>query len=262
MRLSALFFGRRINLVEKRKLAIPYTTVFICELSKGTQDIIREDMEQHSAEHGYRLEWDRETLDYVGMTRRFCDIEDMYKDTKLEFCKEGEDVEEYEKNNQRQIILNLKDTDMMKLCKKAGSVGLPVSELLENFVADLTGSSRTNGSDERMYANQWFERCWFSFDIYYSFLSYLVEWGGVDSAVEIWEALEDYKEQDDLDEYDLEEQQALQEELNNMYEEYRENREDNTRTLEVEMKEVLKWKEERDRLMNKIQPEKRNEKGL
>ncbi len=249
-------------MVEKRKLAIPYTTVFISELSKGTQDIIREDMKQHAANHGYRLEWDNKACDYVGMTRRFCDIDDMYSDTKLEFCKEGEDVEEYEKNNQRQIILKLKDMEMIDLCRKAGSVGLSVSELLENFVADLTGSSKTNGSDERMYVNQWFERCWFSFDIYDSFLCYLVEWESVDRAVEIWEELEDYKEQDDLDEYDLEEQQALQEEIDEMYEEYLENREDNTSTIEKEMIAVLAWKEERDRLMNKNQLEKKIEKGL
>lgn len=89
-----------------------------------------------------------------------------------------------------------------------------------------------------------------------------MEWESVDRAIEIWEELEDYKEQDDLDEYDLEEQQALQEEIDEMYEEYLENREDNTSTIEKEMIAVLAWKEERDRLMNKNQLEKKIEKGL
>ena len=36
-----------------------------------------------------------------------------------------------------------------------------IGELIENFVGDLVGGTYSNGSDERDYADQWFERCWF-----------------------------------------------------------------------------------------------------
>lgn len=65
-------------MVKERILAVPYTTVFIAQLPKETQDIIREDMKLHARENGYRLEWDAEARDYIGMTRRFCDIEEIY----------------------------------------------------------------------------------------------------------------------------------------------------------------------------------------
>ncbi len=32
----------------------------------------------------------------------------------------------------------------------------------------------SNGSDERMHAQEWYDRCWFSFDYFGSFLAYLV----------------------------------------------------------------------------------------
>lgn len=35
---------------------------------------------------------------------------------------------------------------------------LTPAQILANFVADFTGSSRSNGSDERDLADQWFKR--------------------------------------------------------------------------------------------------------
>lgn len=58
-------------MVKERILAVPYTTVFIAQLPKETQDIIREDMKLHARENGYRLEWDAEARDYIGMTGGF-----------------------------------------------------------------------------------------------------------------------------------------------------------------------------------------------
>ena len=37
-------------MVKERILAVPYTTVFIAQLPKETQDIIREDMKLHARE--------------------------------------------------------------------------------------------------------------------------------------------------------------------------------------------------------------------
>lgn len=70
--------------------------------------------------------------------------------------------EEIETIRERTITLNLSEADMERIRKKAGDAGLTVSELLENFVGDLIDGTYSNGSDERMYAQRWFDRCWFA----------------------------------------------------------------------------------------------------
>ena len=238
-------------MVKERKLAVPDPTIFIAQLSAGTRHIIREDLRQHARENGYRLEWDWEAKDYVGMARRFCDIDEIYKDTKLIFCEQGEDVIEFELNKQRNITLKLPDDDVDVLCKKAGKYQLTVAQLIENFIADLIEGSKTNGSDERMYAQQWFDRCWFSTLSEKTFLSYLIGFARIDSVIEMWEELQDYKRQDELDEYDKEEMEVLQEELEEMFEDYKEwYSEPADATLQEGMKKVVAWSEEREGLMN------------
>lgn len=58
-------------MVKERVLAVPDTSIFIAELPEATRNIIRKDLEEHAREHHYRLEWDRESKDYVAMSRRF-----------------------------------------------------------------------------------------------------------------------------------------------------------------------------------------------
>lgn len=238
-------------MVKERKLAVPNTTVFIAQLSEGTRNIIRKDLEQHARENGYHLNWDLEADDYVGMTRRFCDIDEIYKDTKLVFCEPGLDIEEYEISLQRNITIKLPDDDIDALCKKAAKVELTVSQLIENFVSDLIDGSRTNGSDERMYAQQWFERCWFSFPMEESFLSYLIDFDQIESATETWDELAYYKNKDELDEYEKEEVELLNEEIDELFNEYKElYRNPADATLEEGMKKVTAWLREREELMN------------
>jgi hypothetical protein len=62
----------------------------------------------------------------------------------------------------RELRLTLNDEDAERLSNIAGVHGLTIKELLENFVADLVDGAGTNGSDERMYIDRWFDRCWFS----------------------------------------------------------------------------------------------------
>lgn len=236
-------------MIEKRKLAVPKTTAFISSLPEGTQNIIRDDLKAYAREHMLTLDWDREARDYAAMTRRFCDMDEIYNRTNLEFCDEGEDIEAYENNQWREIVLKLKDIDAEELSRTAGRVGLSVSELLENFVGDLIGGTRTNGSDERDLANRWFERCWFSMDMNYNFLSYLVEWSLVNRAVKLWEELEDYKQRDELDECDLEEQRWIQEELNEMFRNYKDISKYYFDSFDNEMKRVLEWKREYEKNM-------------
>ena len=64
-------------------------------------------------------------------------------------------------NRERKITVKLSDADCDRLARKCGEHGLTIGELIENFVGDLVGGTYSNGSDERDYADQWFERCWF-----------------------------------------------------------------------------------------------------
>lgn len=75
-----------------------------------------------------------------------------------------EQQKEIETIKPRTYNLNLSDADVERIAKTAGSYGLTVSELLENFIGDLASGTYSNGSDERMYAEQWAERCWFALD--------------------------------------------------------------------------------------------------
>lgn len=49
----------------------------------------------------------------------------------------------------RPLFLKLSDADCDRILQLTAGYGLTVSELLENFVADLVGGTCTNGSDER-----------------------------------------------------------------------------------------------------------------
>lgn len=64
----------------------------------------------------------------------------------------------------REYKLKLSEADVERLAEKALSYGLTASELLENFIGDLVDGTYTNGSDERMYASAWAERCWFAME--------------------------------------------------------------------------------------------------
>lgn len=72
-----------------------------------------------------------------------------------------EQRKEIETIKKRQIKLELSDADCDRLARKCGEYGLTIGELIENFVGDLVDGTYSNGSDERMYAQQWFD-----FDIY------------------------------------------------------------------------------------------------
>ncbi len=132
------------------------------------------------------------------------------------FCEAGEDIEPYEKSLQRTISIRLYQDEVEELCRKSGKVGLSIGELFENFVADLICGTHTNGSDERMYIEQWFDRCYFSIMPEETFLSYLLEMREIDSVLECWEILQELKDLEEPDCYDKEELEIQQ----NTLEEY------------------------------------------
>lgn len=111
------------------------------------------------------------------------------------------------------VKLELLDDDSKRLFKLAYAHGLTVSELLENFIGDLTGGKRRNGSDECDCAARWFNRCWFAMFPEPTYLKYLIDMWELDDVFDHLDCLEDFK--DDLEEYadDEEESQAIQEEI-------------------------------------------------
>lgn len=86
-----------------------------------------------------------------------------------------EQKKEIETIKPREYSLKLSDADVLRIAKTAGAYDMTVSELLENFIGDLVNGTYTNGSDERMCAKQWAERCWFSHDPDKSLVKYLCD---------------------------------------------------------------------------------------
>lgn len=102
----------------------------------------------------------------------------------------NEKQREVETIKPREYSLKLSDADVIRIAKTAGAYDLTVSELLQNFIGDLVNGTYTNGSDERMYAQQWAERCWFSHDQDKSLVKYLCCDGGEYEFSDLWDALE------------------------------------------------------------------------
>lgn len=63
---------------------------------------------------------------------------------------------------ERTFKLNLSDADVTRLAIKAAKAGMSMEELLASFIGDLVCGTYSNGSDERMYAEEWYDRCGFS----------------------------------------------------------------------------------------------------
>ena len=94
----------------------------------------------------------------------------------------------------RTIDVKLSDADVKRVSELAGAHGLTVGKLIENFIGDLVSGTYSNGSGERMYAQQWFERCWFGMLPDLTFLRYLIEWGGLDEVIGAWENIKSTEE--------------------------------------------------------------------
>lgn len=166
---------------------------------------------------------------------------------------------------ERTLKLKLSDADVRRLAEKAGAYDLTVSELIENFIGDLVCGTYSNGSDERDYAEQWFERCWFSMFPDNTFLKFLIEWGDVYHALELWDDIQQAKEEideirnhpEDYDEFEL---PAVQEDMGywrEQLEEYFISYQNTTyeavdSNLENGMKKVLAWRKRISALMDPV----------
>lgn len=73
----------------------------------------------------------------------------------------------------REFVLELSNADVERICDKAAIVGLSPEKLLEAFIGDLVDGTYAHGSDERMYANQWYDRCGFTYLAEKNLVTYL-----------------------------------------------------------------------------------------
>lgn len=121
--------------------------------------------------------------------------------------------------SQRVITVLLSDEDCDKLYMKLGIRNATVGELVQNFIRDLVFSDDCNGSDECIFANQWFDRCWISHD--YNLLMGFLNSNDIDPYDDLIRYMESIEQgESDLLEYevnpggfDLEEMEYLKEDM-------------------------------------------------
>lgn len=139
----------------------------------------------------------------------------------------------------RPIEISLSEADCERVANLAGMHGLTVSNLLENFIGDLVSGTYSNGSDERMYAEQWFERCWFSWDYPNSLLRFLItNHYNVENFIANFEGIEEHPEE-------FEPEAKIQEEIISEYVaqcEQEPNIPDEIRRIKEWLNELLKMK--------------------
>ena len=63
----------------------------------------------------------------------------------------------------RMFMLDLSDGDMAQFARLAEEYGTTPAEILQGFICDLVDGSQTNGSDERLFAEQYLDRCRINF---------------------------------------------------------------------------------------------------
>ena len=246
----------------ERFLAVPDESLLINALSEDTQEIILRDIREYELEKGICFARD-ETGKYMWLKNPFSELKKaIYSGTNLIYCEPEEVKKLYDKSRTYCIPIKLSKTDFKKLCYKAGVADLTVGGLLENFIGDLIGGERTNGSDERMYVEQWFERCWFSFDYgTTSFLSYLCNTDMTDYIEGLLEELEYYDSIDKLDNYEKMERQEVQQELEEIFSNYKEECKVEDCCFEEEIKKVKNWLNERENYMNHTELYQKQEKN-
>ena len=61
------------------------------------------------------------------------------------------------------FVLKLSDEDYREFSEKCFFDGISPEEVLEGFICDLIDGSQTRGSDERMLAEQYYDRCGYSY---------------------------------------------------------------------------------------------------
>ncbi|MBR5969986.1 MAG: hypothetical protein IK016_06505 [Lachnospiraceae bacterium] len=75
------------------------------------------------------------------------------------------------------LELNLNEEDLDRTVKRAARYGIGFKDMIEGFIADLSGKQRRNGSDESDLADAWMRRSYYCPYTEQTFLSFLMEEG-------------------------------------------------------------------------------------
>ena len=175
-----------------------------------------------------------------------------------------EQQEEIETIRERNIVVKLSDADCERIYNLCGEYNITISYLIENFITDLVCGTLTNGSDERMYAEQYFTRCNFGMFLEDTLLKFLFSnWEyELDYFMDLLERLEDnkadlekYEKDVDKDTWNLEEIEYLKGDIKDLENELDEIKraflkENKDADWEEEVKNVKTFVEEREKFIN------------
>lgn len=158
---------------------------------------------------------------------------------------------------EREIELRLSDADCERITEFCERYGLTLSELLRSFIGDLVDGTHSNGSDERMYAQEWLDNSRSNFSNRKSLLYYLFTNGSIDDLIDTLndirivkkevEACEKHKDAEDLAEAKMD-LKLYEEELENMLWDYM-NDNNPTANIQQEIQDCIEWKNQRDKFV-------------
>ena len=100
-------------------------------------------------------------------------------------------IDKYAPLKPQQFILNLSDADTAAFYQLACRNGTTPAEILTGFICDLIDGTQTRGSDERMYAQQYLDRCGYEMEAQQTFLLWLLKEWRIDDAAQLLETAED-----------------------------------------------------------------------
>lgn len=173
----------------------------------------------------------------------------------------GRAIEEMKYMQTNTYCLHISRDELEALYFKASCVSVTIEQLLKDIIADLVGGTFTHGSDERMYADQWFRRCYMFPDK--TFIRYLIIRDKVDELLEDYEKLKEYQNdyvqmQKLPDVYEPDEVMATQKEIETLsayikeiYESYLKSLDDEPPegSLEEVISKVQVWNDKRLKLL-------------
>ena len=148
------------------------------------------------------------------------------------------DIRKTEELKLRSVPVRMSDSDLRALSEKCGRSGITVQELFETFVGDLINGSFYSGSDESMYADQWYDRHGFSWMYEDSLLSHLLRYGSAGSVEDFLTAWDERAYFKDHPEEEVPEDQWWEEDIRDALEDFKGD------PTEDDIKAVREWLEE------------------
>ena len=157
------------------------------------------------------------------------------------------DIRKTEELKLRSVPVRMSDSDLKALSEKCGRDNISIQELFETFVGDLISGSFYSGSDESMYADQWYDRHGFSWMNEDSLLSHLLRYGSADTVEDFITAWDERAYlRDHPEEVDPEADQWWEDEIKDALEDFKGD------PTEDDIKSVREWLEELRKLSGDV----------